>query len=622
MKSFVIRLEDLFLMDTKAESPNFVQSKRRLMIPAYQREFKWEDERIESLLSDIARNSKFFGNIILDETADKYEVIDGQQRLTTICLILVCLYNHYKGHRMEQQTILGFLKPSTHFFLENESVGDYLSISDGECTLCISPSSDIYEQKSDFTHALELISEFISKLSSNDQVADFKQKLLDSQVLVLINDLHDRSHPVEQVFLDINEKAQRLEPEDIFKGHCFKQFDKTMYDELKKKWVSLKKASEQFKRYGFSDTSEYIYTYLLETDNASLPKNLSSGGKHYLDGKTMDETDALLLAMIRFGDNVNRFYEELSQEDYRFEDICPDSKKYRNTNDHISLKAMSKGMLDLKSAVYQKIPFCHLINALYINEIFRNSLTHQQLKKIVSNLYIYTGLFSLRGGRKSKKHIDRSIFIGASSESPVKQIVDAAKNLRKELVSEFIMNESRLVEKTYFMASVIDSYVPESNWLSHIYLSDDSYNIEHFLVPQNDRNIIKWINGENSFDIEIDKAFVRAYLHTDINLLVMDKHLNASIEHNDIIDRIETIKNWYRQRDSLIPRHILSTITFIEGLPEYTALKRAKEDNENCESVKAKYLSFLKEYFSPDNANTNRRRIEELFKSSFANESN
>lgn len=88
MISFVITIADLFTMDTGfGQEINFKQNKHRLVIPVYQREYKWENERIATLLSDISQNSKFIGNTILDESDERYEIVDGQQRITTCFLI-------------------------------------------------------------------------------------------------------------------------------------------------------------------------------------------------------------------------------------------------------------------------------------------------------------------------------------------------------------------------------------------------------------------------------------------------------------------------------------------------------------------------------------------------------
>ena len=112
MISFVIKIADLFKMDSHLENGiNFNPEKKRMVIPMYQREFKWEDERILSLLTDLSRNSKFLGLIILDETESKYEIVDGQQRLTTLFLSLVVLFNHYWNHELEQESIKRLLIP-------------------------------------------------------------------------------------------------------------------------------------------------------------------------------------------------------------------------------------------------------------------------------------------------------------------------------------------------------------------------------------------------------------------------------------------------------------------------------------------------------------------------------
>ncbi|MBR4336889.1 MAG: DUF262 domain-containing protein [Bacteroidaceae bacterium] len=67
-------------------------------IPKYQREYTWNKREWEALYDDISENNNeyFIGSIIcipLGDTIKPYmEVIDGQQRLTTISLLLAALY--------------------------------------------------------------------------------------------------------------------------------------------------------------------------------------------------------------------------------------------------------------------------------------------------------------------------------------------------------------------------------------------------------------------------------------------------------------------------------------------------------------------------------------------------
>ncbi len=70
------------------------------IVPDYQREYVWTDKEVNKLLDDIddefdgASTSEYFiGTILVSPTQDKnhFEVIDGQQRLTTFFLILCAL---------------------------------------------------------------------------------------------------------------------------------------------------------------------------------------------------------------------------------------------------------------------------------------------------------------------------------------------------------------------------------------------------------------------------------------------------------------------------------------------------------------------------------------------------
>ncbi|MCR6577872.1 DUF262 domain-containing protein [Campylobacter insulaenigrae] len=71
-------------------------------IPPYQRLYEWNKEQIQTLLNDIKtkfdedKNKEYFiGNVVVSKKDDKYLLIDGQQRLTT--LFLIGFYLSYKN---------------------------------------------------------------------------------------------------------------------------------------------------------------------------------------------------------------------------------------------------------------------------------------------------------------------------------------------------------------------------------------------------------------------------------------------------------------------------------------------------------------------------------------------
>lgn len=78
-------------------------SNKRFVIPVYQRNYDWKIENCKQLFDDLVkvicngRKSHFFGSIVSvynpDGANDEFLVIDGQQRLTTVSLLLLAMYN-------------------------------------------------------------------------------------------------------------------------------------------------------------------------------------------------------------------------------------------------------------------------------------------------------------------------------------------------------------------------------------------------------------------------------------------------------------------------------------------------------------------------------------------------
>ena len=81
----------------KDEENNIFNTDKSFQIPLYQRAYAWEDKEIIQLLEDINDNctepgSRYYiGSLVVADKGSYYEVIDGQQRLTSLYLLLHCL---------------------------------------------------------------------------------------------------------------------------------------------------------------------------------------------------------------------------------------------------------------------------------------------------------------------------------------------------------------------------------------------------------------------------------------------------------------------------------------------------------------------------------------------------
>lgn len=91
----------------------FDSSQKSFTIPVYQRAYSWEKDEWNTFLTDLreqikGNNNYFYGNLLL-ETIRKdmiYEVIDGQQRLTTLTIFLRALFDVLKSRQQNNNEAL------------------------------------------------------------------------------------------------------------------------------------------------------------------------------------------------------------------------------------------------------------------------------------------------------------------------------------------------------------------------------------------------------------------------------------------------------------------------------------------------------------------------------------
>ena len=65
---------------------------KKLKVPSYQRAYAWEEPQLKQFVSDILEIKKgkyYYGHFILEDNLNSFEIIDGQQRVTTFILFLM-----------------------------------------------------------------------------------------------------------------------------------------------------------------------------------------------------------------------------------------------------------------------------------------------------------------------------------------------------------------------------------------------------------------------------------------------------------------------------------------------------------------------------------------------------
>jgi uncharacterized protein with ParB-like and HNH nuclease domain len=103
---------DEYMKGSEAQLLSFMEgANNRYVIPVYQRKYDWKIENCRQLYEDLkkvshdGRSSHFFGSIVSQIVPDgskiEFHIIDGQQRLTTVTLLLLAISNMVKKGTIE-----------------------------------------------------------------------------------------------------------------------------------------------------------------------------------------------------------------------------------------------------------------------------------------------------------------------------------------------------------------------------------------------------------------------------------------------------------------------------------------------------------------------------------------
>ncbi|GAA6970169.1 DUF262 and DUF1524 domain-containing protein [Helicobacter pylori] len=208
---------------------NFIKENQnnQLVIPIYQRLYSWEKEQCKQLWDDIIKiggndkmNGHFIGSIlyVLDGIAHSNNallIIDGQQRLTTITLLLTALRNHLSDEVKRKEI-------EDHYLINSDKDGDkkfrlILSESDKDTLLYLidkdrrkpsEPSSKIVEN-------FKLFEEWIRK---NTDKLETIFKGLEKLMIVEIALEKEKDNP-QLIFESMNSKGIELTQTDLIRNY-------------------------------------------------------------------------------------------------------------------------------------------------------------------------------------------------------------------------------------------------------------------------------------------------------------------------------------------------------------------------------------------------------------------
>jgi uncharacterized protein with ParB-like and HNH nuclease domain len=196
-------------------------------IPHYQRGYKWEPSNVEKLLNDIytsrLKDDLFYcvQNITITKKDNFYNVIDGQQRLTTLTIILSFLGEKelvYNKVRFPENSIRKFTNKTLNEWVTNQDFDFYSQFTSWSDVVLKHPDYDLQ----DIYHIVQValaVKKWFEKLKEKEgesYVESFKTKFL-YNVKLIVNEV-EGSQSEEKIFGNLNSKRIPLDGSDLIRA--------------------------------------------------------------------------------------------------------------------------------------------------------------------------------------------------------------------------------------------------------------------------------------------------------------------------------------------------------------------------------------------------------------------
>ena len=242
----------------KANIYKFLSGDKQYIIPVYQRIYSWEIEECKRLWFDIVdmqkknKNGHFVGSIVSitenDSPSDmsKFTIIDGQQRITTLMLLLLALRDYAFIHREEKSINW---KKINNSFLKNPDEDDdsqyklLLTETDKDILISLIEKRPIDENLN--SRLISNYNYFFSNIKNMDLSLQDIYEAIGKLQIVNIN-LDRTSDEPQVIFESLNSTGKELSESDLIRNFVLMGLDnKQQKDIYKNIWRPM----EQLFRY-------------------------------------------------------------------------------------------------------------------------------------------------------------------------------------------------------------------------------------------------------------------------------------------------------------------------------------------------------------------------------------
>lgn len=511
---------------------------KTFLIPEYQRPYSWTSEQIDTLFNDIweftcneggsdREGTYFLGSIVSYENDNReQEIIDGQQRITSIFLLLRAIYTKLNGVDEKTEKAKYFINKIEPLIWKTHKLTgkvDYSSVllnskviseTENEILKNILETGEINEELDDnysknYNQIFNLIEE--KSVENALMIYEFIYALLNQVIILPIT--ADSQETALTIFSTLNDRGLPLSDADIFKAKIYNHLkDKNEKQDFIEKWKELEEDTQNISE----SIQQLFYYYMFYLRAKENDRNSTTPGlrKYYSANKFKKLLETNILEDLR---EILNIWEVIAEPKKNIE-----NESWSKNKD--ILKVLN--ILTSYPNEFWKYPVIVYYLSHKNKENFEKSFLKFLRKLYVELLKKYIEIPTINAVKANILKLNAEII---SSDKPVFDFKSLSEDEIKEKIKMPHRNAIRMLLKT--LTYDIQDELLEKKW-----------EIEHILP-------VKW---ENNYDLRENEKVAKEKIEHLGNKTPFEKKLNIIATNNYFSKK----KSYYLKSEIKMTREI------------------------------------------------------------------
>jgi uncharacterized protein with ParB-like and HNH nuclease domain len=521
-------------------------------VPIFQRDYSWDRDDWEDLWNDIQEipddKTHYLGYLVLQPILDKkesYWVIDGQQRLTTLSILVLAvtaLLKQWEENSIEKDENKIRREEITKKYLGNYSLSNFvlnpklklnrnnddyykswlMSLRKPVALSKLKPSEKLLQKA--FNYYFKVIEGKFSENKLGSDLAEFLENIIGNGIIftqIIVNNDLDAF----KVFETLNARGVKLSTADLLKNYLFKltsQLGELDLDEAERRWQNI--------------------------TNTIRSNDLTTFIRHYWNSKYKLERQPTLFKAIK----REVITSELAFEFLNFlENSSPYYTAFNNFNDEIWSKE-EKPWLKVLDLLNVTTCYSFMIAAL-------NNLPRNEFKILARELAIITFRYNLSDLNPNEAE---RVFSKVANDISTKKIINAKEAIIalkslyvsddnfEQAFSTLVINTRRKKELVKYILVKIENQIANKD-----YQPEDAVSTIEHILPENPGS-----NWDEVFPVDIQEDYIYRIGNYSLLEASINNKLDSNLSFSEKLEKYKTssykLSNDYCNYEKFTPNEI------------------------------------------------------------------